>query len=61
LEQCTEIQSLERWLNDLQSRRPLSEVERLEQALNEAVRREDYEKAAEVRDALRNLRASPDA
>ncbi|MGZ4974947.1 MAG: UvrB/UvrC motif-containing protein [Limisphaerales bacterium] len=28
----------------------------MEQALNDAVQREDYEKAAEVRDALKNLK-----
>jgi MoaA/NifB/PqqE/SkfB family radical SAM enzyme len=38
--------------------KPLSEKEKLELALNEAVGREDYEKAAEVRDALRNLKQS---
>jgi hypothetical protein len=56
LEQSGEIQSLEAWLQDIQSRRPLSPRERLESALNEAVRNEDYEKAAQVRDALRNLK-----
>lgn len=55
LEQSSEILSLQRWLDELESKRPLSEKERLEQALHEAVRREDYEKAAEMRDALRNL------
>lgn len=57
IEQSGEIQSLENWLAELRSSRPLSPREKLEQALNEAVRREDYEKAAEVRDALRNLKA----
>jgi len=58
LEQSGEINSLETWLQEIQTKRPLSERERLEHALNEAVRREDYEKAAEVRDALRNLKPS---
>jgi hypothetical protein len=58
LEQSGEVRSLEAWLQDVQSRRPLSERERLESALDEAVRREDYEKAAKVRDALRNLKPS---
>jgi hypothetical protein len=58
IEQSGEIHSLENWLVEIRSNRPLSPREKLEQALNEAVRREDYEKAAEVRDALRNLKAT---
>ena len=58
LEQSGEIHSLEAWLQDVQAKRPLSERERLENALNEAVRLEDYEKAAQMRDALRNLKTS---
>jgi len=42
----------------VQAKRPLTERERLEIALDEAVKQEDYEKAAQVRDALRNLGAS---
>jgi hypothetical protein len=64
-EQSGEIQSLEAWLKELQnkaaSRRPrrsLSAREKLEHALNEAVRREDYEQAAKYRDSLRNLKTS---
>lgn len=53
-----EIQSLESWLQELQNKRPLSEREQLENALDEAVRNEDYEKAAQVRDALKNLKSS---
>jgi UvrB/uvrC motif len=56
LESSGEIQSLEAWLQDIQSRRPLTPRERLESALDEAVKNEDYEKAAQVRDALRNLK-----
>ncbi len=55
-EQSGEIHSLEQWCQEIRSTRPLSQLEKLEKALNEAVRREDYEKAAEVRDALRNLK-----
>jgi protein-arginine kinase activator protein McsA len=48
---------LETWLGEIRNRRPLSTREKLEQALNEAVQSEDYEKAAEMRDALRNLKS----
>jgi len=58
LEQSGEIHSLESWLEEIQTKRPLSQREKLEHALDEAVRREDYEKAAQVRDALRNLKTS---
>jgi len=56
-EQSPEIQSLEMWQQDLQEKRPLSEREQLEIALKDAVQAEDYEKAAEVRDALRRIKA----
>jgi hypothetical protein len=56
-EQSGEVQSLETWLDEIRAQRPLSPREKLERALNEAVKREDYEKAARVRDALRDLNA----
>ncbi|HAV65628.1 MAG TPA: hypothetical protein DCY13_25040 [Verrucomicrobiales bacterium] len=55
LEQSNEIGSLEAWRSEISSRRPMSEREKLEMALNEAVRKEDYETAAQMRDALRRL------
>jgi hypothetical protein len=58
LEQSAEIRSLESWREEIQAQRPRSEREKLQTALDEAVRREDYEKAAKVRDALRNLKPS---
>jgi hypothetical protein len=56
MEHSGEIQSLERWREDLISKRPLSEREKLEIALQDAIRREDYKRAAECRDALKNLK-----
>jgi hypothetical protein len=58
-EQSGELHSLESWLEEIRARRPLSAREKLEQALSDAVQREDYEKAARMRDALRNLKAEP--
>jgi protein-arginine kinase activator protein McsA len=58
VEQSGEIQSLEVWLKELQAKRPLTKREELEVALSEAIRREDYEEAAKVRDTLRNLRTT---
>jgi len=51
-----EVQSLETWLGEIRARRPLSRREKLERALQDAVRTEDYEKAAKMRDALKNLK-----
>jgi hypothetical protein len=57
-EQSNEVMSLESWLEELRAKRPLSQRERLERALQDAVTSEDYERAAKVRDALRNLKAA---
>jgi hypothetical protein len=51
-----EVQSLENWLEEIRAKRPLSRREKLEQALHEAINSEDYERAARVRDELRNLK-----
>ncbi len=54
-EHSPEILSLQNWLDEIRARRPLSRRERLERALQEAVNSEDYERAARVRDELKNL------
>ncbi|HWI59944.1 MAG TPA: UvrB/UvrC motif-containing protein, partial [Bacillota bacterium] len=56
-DQSGEVLSLQAWLEEIRSKRPLSRRERLEQALSEAVKREDYERAAKVRDELKNLKS----
>ena len=58
MEHCGEVASLESWAEAIHTSRPLSDFERLEKDLQEALRREDYEKAAQVRDALRKLKPS---
>jgi hypothetical protein len=55
-EQSSEVLSLTEWLQGIKAKRPLSRRERLEQALQDAVKAEDYERAAKVRDELRNLK-----
>lgn len=55
IEQSGEIQSLRGWLDDVRKRPPENELERLRLALAEAIRMEDYEKAAAVRDQLRKI------
>jgi len=58
IDQSAEILSLQHWLQDVSAKRPLSKREKLEADLNEAVKQEDYEKAARVRDQLKNLKPS---
>jgi hypothetical protein len=58
IDQSAEILSLQHWLEDVTAKRPLTKREKLEIDLNEAVKREDYEQAARVRDQLKNLKAS---
>lgn len=53
-----EISALEHLLSDVNHKRPLSKREQLERDLHEAVKVEDYEKAAKVRDALKKLKPS---
>lgn len=57
-EQSSELQALQSWLNELENSRPMTKREKLEFDLSEAVKREDYETAAKVRDELRNLKSS---
>ncbi len=54
-EQSGEVVFLTDWLEEIRAKRPLSRRETLEKALADAVKNEDYERAAKVRDQLRNL------
>lgn len=53
-----ELASLRDWLSQITSRRPISEAERLERDLAEAIRSEDYERAARVRDQIKKRQTS---
>jgi hypothetical protein len=53
LENSGEITSLRHWLEEVRTRKPLTETEKLQRALDEAILQEDYEKAAKVRDQMR--------
>ncbi|MCS1411198.1 MAG: hypothetical protein M2R45_04395 [Verrucomicrobia subdivision 3 bacterium] len=57
-EDSSELQALETWLEELKDQRPLSKREKLEIELNEAIRQENFEKAAKVRDEIKNLESS---
>ncbi len=48
-----EIQFLEEWLEELRSKRPLSKLEIMEREMDRAIVDEAYERAAELRDAIK--------
>jgi hypothetical protein len=56
-EQSPEVQFLQDWIKELRASRPLSERDKLERAMAEAVAQEDYEKAATLRDTLKTLKS----
>ncbi len=51
----SEIKSLGEWLGELRQLKPLTPVEKLNRELERAVEDEKYERAAELRDALRAM------
>jgi hypothetical protein len=54
----SEIQFLEEWLEEVRAKRPLSRIEIMEREMKTAVAKELYEKAAQLRDAIRQLKSS---
>ncbi len=54
--QCQEISLLRQWRKEVEQERKLDPLERLEEQLDHAVAREDYEEAARIRDQLQRLR-----
>lgn len=55
IEGCREVQFLEEWADRIRNDRPLSPADKLRQELSVAVEKEDYERAAQLRDQLRAL------
>ena len=54
----SEIHFLEEWLNEVSSKRPRSKLEIMESEMETAVAKELYERAAELRDAIQQLKAA---
>ena len=54
-EKSEEIASLRELGEEIRRKKPLTELDKLELDLEEAVKREDFEKAAKLRDAIRRL------
>ncbi|PYJ82092.1 MAG: hypothetical protein DME73_05660, partial [Verrucomicrobia bacterium] len=52
----SEIRFLEEWLNEISAKRPRSKLEIMESEMETAVAKELYERAAELRDAIQQLK-----
>lgn len=52
----SEIAFLDEWLEEVRAKRPLSKLEVMEREMETAIAKELYERAAELRDAIRTLR-----
>jgi hypothetical protein len=55
IEQSAELNFLQNWEKEIQEQRPLTPREKLQQQMVDAVENEDYERAARLRDALKEL------
>ena len=55
VDSCREIQFLEEWSERIQNNRPITPADRLRRELSSAVEEEDYERAALLRDQIREL------
>jgi hypothetical protein len=55
IDSCREIQFLEEWSERIQNNRPITPADRLRRELSSAVEQEDYERAAQLRDQIREL------
>ena len=53
-----EVEFLAEWLEELQSKRPLSKLEIMQREMDQAIATEAYERAAQLRDAIREFRES---
>jgi len=54
----SEVAFLEEWLEEVSSKRPLSKLEIMQREMEGAIAKELYERAAELRDAIKQLKAS---
>ena len=52
---CEELDLLTRMLDRLKNRKPKTEADRLKEDLDSAIALEDYERAADLRDAIKKM------
>lgn len=55
---CSEVEFLNEWYEELQSKRPLTKLELLQREMDRAIASEAYERAAELRDEIRDFSKS---
>ena len=55
IESCREINFLEEWAERVRNQRPLTEAEQLRRELEVAVESENYERAAQLRDQIKDI------
>jgi hypothetical protein len=55
----SEIAFLDEWLEEVRAKRPLTRLETMEREMERAIAGERYERAAELRDAIRQLKTRP--
>jgi hypothetical protein len=56
--ECLELEFLKRWRDEIDRARPLDATEKLQRQLDNAIRNENYERAAQLRDQIRKLAPS---
>ena len=56
----SEIAFLDEWLEEVRAKRPLSKLEVMEREMERAIAGELYERAAELRDAIRSMKTRPE-
>src|SRR5260370_10857751 len=54
----SEVAFLEEWLEEVSAKRPLSKLEIMQREMESAIAKELYERAAELRDAIKRFKAS---
>src|SRR4029079_5876172 len=54
-QQSPELQFLTEWLEEVREKRPLTKLERMQREMDEAIKAEAYERAAQLRDAIKAL------
>lgn len=60
-DECSELEFLKKWRNEIDRVRPLDAEERLQRQLDHAIENENYERAAQLRDQIRKLATSRSA
>jgi UvrB/uvrC motif len=57
-DECLELEFLKRWRDEIDRARPLDATEKLQRQLDNAIRNENYERAAQLRDQIRKRATS---